>query len=126
MCRCERGRISVGRRILWTCLTGWRKTHCYSEREGAVCNFNVNEHNNSNSTQNIVKVELTETKIYALSAFGKVYVLAADALAQATPASNPPTNISWYNMGWLLGNYRKQNIQYEEVTPKEILGWNEK
>ncbi|KAF9452253.1 RCC1/BLIP-II [Macrolepiota fuliginosa MF-IS2] len=74
--------------------------------------------------KNIVKLQLTEFKVYALSASGKVYVLAADALDQATPVNKLPTNNSWFGTGWLLGNGK--NIQYQELAPKENLSWNEK
>lgn len=60
--------------------------------------------------------------MYALSASGKVYVLAADALNQEMPAGAPRSTGSWSS--WLLG--KKKAIQYQELSSKETLGWTER
>lgn len=72
--------------------------------------------------KNIVKLQLTDYKVYALSASGKVYVLAADALNQEIPSGSSGAKGSWSS--WLLG--KSKNIQYQELTPQQELGWGER
>ena len=73
-------------------------------------------------SQNIVKLQLTESKVYALSSSGAVYVLAADALSQEILLSGPQSTGSWTN--WLREG--KKTIQYEELSPQQGLGWSER
>ncbi|XP_006458490.1 hypothetical protein AGABI2DRAFT_190775 [Agaricus bisporus var. bisporus H97] len=73
---------------------------------------------------NIVKLQLTDFKVYALSASGKVYVLAADALNQVVPAGQSSSKNSWLNFNWLRKNDR--GVRYQELAAMEALGWNEK
>ncbi|PPR04949.1 hypothetical protein CVT24_010407 [Panaeolus cyanescens] len=74
--------------------------------------------------KNIVQLQLTDEKLYALSASGKIYVLATDAFAQALPTGAPtPASDSWWGTGWLWGE--DENIDFAEVTPAESLGWRE-
>jgi len=69
-----------------------------------------------------VKLQLTESKIYALSSSGAVYVLAADALSQEIPLSGPQSTGLWTNWLWEGG----KTIQYEELSPQQGLGWSER
>lgn len=75
-----------------------------------------------NLLQNIVKLQLTESKVYALSSSGTVYVLAADALSQEIPLNNPQSTESWTKWLW----EGRKTIQYEELSPQQGLGWSER
>ncbi|KAF9009392.1 regulator of chromosome condensation 1/beta-lactamase-inhibitor protein II [Cyathus striatus] len=75
--------------------------------------------------QNIVQLQATELKLYALSASGRIYVLAANEKAQELSASTPtPSSDSWWSTGWLWGE--DEAVGFAEVHPKEALFWNEK
>ncbi|KXN82566.1 Protein FMP25, mitochondrial [Leucoagaricus sp. SymC.cos] len=71
------------------------------------------------SLQDIVKIQLTEHKVYALSASGKVYVFAADVLSQEIPTGASHSSGSWFPRG-------NQTSQYQELASQEALGWMEK
>jgi hypothetical protein len=68
-------------------------------------------------------LKLTEGRLYALSAYGKVYALATDAEKQNAPAKGFTRN-SWWGVGWLLG--KDETVDFVEITPKEALTWGEK
>jgi hypothetical protein len=65
-------------------------------------------------------LKLTEGRLYALSAYGKVYALATDAEKQNVPAKGFTRN-SWW---WFLG--KDETVDFVEITPKEALTWGEK
>lgn len=75
--------------------------------------------------QNITQLQLSETQVFALSASGHVYTLAASTASQelspgvATPASSP-----WWGTGWLWGE--EEFVNFHEITPREHLSWGEK
>ena len=70
--------------------------------------------------QNIRKIQLTESKIYALSASGRVYVLpSAPSEQRPGPTS---TSTSWW--GPFSGDDR--SAEFAEVVPREKLGWGER
>lgn len=76
------------------------------------------------SNQNIVQLQLTEQKLYALSASGKLYVLAGDVLRQSLPKGAPrSTGASWWSFGWLWG--KDETTDFAEVSPREPFGWGE-
>lgn len=72
--------------------------------------------------QNIVKLQLTEYRVYALSASGKVYVLAADALNQEVLSGVHRSTGSWSSWLWR----ENKTMQYQEIAPKQALGWSER
>ncbi|KAF8968391.1 regulator of chromosome condensation 1/beta-lactamase-inhibitor protein II [Flammula alnicola] len=74
--------------------------------------------------KNIVQLQLTDDKLYALSASGKVYTLATDAMDQELSAGSPtPSSDSWWGTGWLWGE--DETVDFAELTASEPLGWRE-
>jgi len=74
--------------------------------------------------QNIVQVQLTDEKLYALSASGKVYTLATSAEKQTlSPGAPTPASDSWWGTGWLWGE--DETVSFAEVTATEKLAWGE-
>ncbi|KAG1891351.1 regulator of chromosome condensation 1/beta-lactamase-inhibitor protein II [Suillus subluteus] len=75
---------------------------------------------------NIIQLQLTESRIYALSASGKIYVIAANAEQQKAPPpkSLPASTMSWWGPGWIWGA-QGNAIDFMEITPKQKLGWGE-
>lgn len=74
--------------------------------------------------KNITQLKLTETRLYALSASGKVYALATDAEKQKLPADNSTRNSCWSTIGLF---WRKdETADFAEITPTEPLAWGEK
>ncbi|KZT74173.1 RCC1/BLIP-II protein [Daedalea quercina L-15889] len=75
--------------------------------------------------KNIIRLQLTPTRVYALSASGRIYVLSSSSEEQAlslgmpTPASSP-----WWGTGWLWGE--EEDRDFAEVVPDAKLGWREK
>ncbi|KDR81766.1 hypothetical protein GALMADRAFT_60407 [Galerina marginata CBS 339.88] len=75
--------------------------------------------------KNIVELQLTDDKIYALSASGKVYTLAADVLRQELGAGSPtPSSDSWWGTGWLWGE--DETVDFVELQPSDDLGRRER
>ncbi|KIM80836.1 hypothetical protein PILCRDRAFT_822120 [Piloderma croceum F 1598] len=70
--------------------------------------------------KNIIRLALTESRVFALSASGHIYVLAADSAKQSAKISTSP----WYRPGWLLG--KKKTVDFIEILPKHRLSWREK
>ncbi|KAL1680822.1 regulator of chromosome condensation 1/beta-lactamase-inhibitor protein II [Schizophyllum commune] len=71
--------------------------------------------------KNIVQLQLTESRLFALSSSGKIYVLPASADKQALP--NSPARPSW--LGAQLWS-DATTIDYEELAPKQALKRGEK
>jgi len=66
-----------------------------------------------------VQLQLTDDKVYALSASGKIYVLASSANKQV-PSQSPSTGSnSWWRTG------KGEMADFVEVTPATKLGWGE-
>jgi hypothetical protein len=64
---------------------------------------------------------LTDDKVYALSASGRIYVLASNASRQAlSPDVLTSASDSW---GWLRKG--DESVDFTEVSPMEKLGWGE-
>ncbi|KAF9500374.1 RCC1/BLIP-II [Pleurotus eryngii] len=75
--------------------------------------------------KNIVSLQLTEGRVYALSASGKVYVLASDAATQFLPVGKPtPASTPWWSTGWMWGE--EEDVDFAEVTPNCQLARGEK
>lgn len=71
-----------------------------------------------------MQLQLTERKLYALSASGKVYVIATDAMEQELRTYAPtPASDSWWGTGWFWGE--DECVDFAEVTPAEPLAWRE-
>ncbi|KAH0584302.1 putative E3 ubiquitin-protein ligase HERC4 [Termitomyces sp. J132] len=75
--------------------------------------------------KNITKLRLTEGKLYALSASGKVYALSTESAKQTLrPGAPTPSSDSWWGTGWLWGE--DETVDFVEITPEETLSWGEK
>ncbi|PBK96705.1 RCC1/BLIP-II protein [Armillaria gallica] len=68
--------------------------------------------------KNIVQLQLTESKLYALSASGKIYAMEASASRQSLPAGSP-TQSPWWSMGWLWG--KEETVDFVEIKPQQQL-----
>ncbi|KAI9433941.1 RCC1/BLIP-II [Lactarius indigo] len=73
--------------------------------------------------KNIAKVQVTESRVFALSAEGKVYVIPARATSQSlgppTPSSAP-----WWGTGWLWGE--EAGTRHAEIVPAQKFAWGER
>ncbi|KAF9227858.1 RCC1/BLIP-II [Gyrodon lividus] len=75
--------------------------------------------------KNIVKLQLTDTRIYALSGSGKLYVFAANEEQQKLPTAKPtPATMPWWGIGWIWGE-EQATIDFNEIAPKEKLNRGE-
>lgn len=72
--------------------------------------------------KNITKVQVTESRVFALSASGKVYVVPARAARQdvALAQSSAP----WWGTGWLWGE--ETGVRHAEIVPAQKLAWGER
>ncbi|KAF8911083.1 RCC1/BLIP-II [Gymnopilus junonius] len=75
--------------------------------------------------KNIVELQLTEDKVYALSASGKVYTLASTVARQELrPGTPTPSSDGWWGTGWLWGE--DETVDFTELTAYgSNLGWRE-
>ncbi|CCL98952.1 uncharacterized protein FIBRA_00960 [Fibroporia radiculosa] len=74
---------------------------------------------------NIVRIQVTPSRVFALSASGRIYVLSSSAQQQTLPPGTPtPTSSPWWGTGWLWGD--EEGVDFAEVTPHEKLHWGEK
>ncbi|KAI0807193.1 RCC1/BLIP-II [Fomes fomentarius] len=70
--------------------------------------------------KNIVQLQLSPSRVFALSASGRIYVLSSRqtdqtlALGAQTPASTP-----WWGTGWLWGE--EEQVDFAEITANEKL-----
>ncbi|KAI0261837.1 regulator of chromosome condensation 1/beta-lactamase-inhibitor protein II [Gloeopeniophorella convolvens] len=75
--------------------------------------------------KNIVRVQVTESRVFALSASGKVYAVSAQAAEQILmPGSPTPSSAPWWGTGWLWGE--EAGVRHSEITPTQPLTWGEK
>ncbi|KAH9039401.1 RCC1/BLIP-II [Lactarius hengduanensis] len=76
--------------------------------------------------KNITKVQVTESRVFALSAEGKVYVIPARGASQYLTSGAPPTPSSapWWGTGWLWGE--EAGARHAEVVPAQKLAWGER
>ncbi|KAK0459583.1 regulator of chromosome condensation 1/beta-lactamase-inhibitor protein II [Desarmillaria tabescens] len=71
--------------------------------------------------KNIVQLQLTESKLYALSASGQIYVMEASASKQSLPAgSSTPSSYPLWSMGWLWGK-EEEAVDFVEIKPQQQL-----
>ncbi|KAJ6547379.1 RCC1 BLIP-II [Mycena capillaripes] len=70
------------------------------------------------SGKNIVKLQLNNNRVFALSKSGSIYVLDANASNQALAQSNGP---AWWKF-WAS----PQRVDFAELTPQSPFGWSEK
>ncbi|KAG0705053.1 regulator of chromosome condensation 1/beta-lactamase-inhibitor protein II [Suillus ampliporus] len=74
--------------------------------------------------KNIIRLQLTESRVYALSASGKIYVFAVNAEQQLPTAKPTPATTSWWGPGWIWGE-EGNTTDFTEITPKKKLAWGE-
>jgi alpha-tubulin suppressor-like RCC1 family protein len=75
--------------------------------------------------QNITRVQVTESRVFALSASGKVYVISSEAARQKPSAGAlTPSGASWWGTGWFWGG--ETGVQHLEIEPAQQLTWREK
>ncbi|KAI6022723.1 regulator of chromosome condensation 1/beta-lactamase-inhibitor protein II [Pisolithus marmoratus] len=74
--------------------------------------------------KNIVKVQVTESRVYALSASGKIYVFAANEEQQKPKGPSQHQKSSWWGFDWLWRD--RANIELVELFPREKLQWRER
>ncbi|EGN95495.1 hypothetical protein SERLA73DRAFT_186528 [Serpula lacrymans var. lacrymans S7.3] len=76
--------------------------------------------------KNIIRLQLTGSRVFALSASGKIYVFAAKAGQQKSPVGAPtPSSTPWWGTGWFWGE-EEAAIDFAQLTPKEAFGWKER
>ncbi|KAI0637144.1 RCC1/BLIP-II [Trametes polyzona] len=75
--------------------------------------------------KNITQLQLTRTRVFALSASGRIYVLSSRQADQALPnGAQTPASTPWWGTGWLWGE--EEEVDFAEITPKETLKRGEK
>ncbi|TFK55231.1 RCC1/BLIP-II [Heliocybe sulcata] len=73
--------------------------------------------------KDIVQLQLTDSRVFALSASGHVYVLPSHAAAQdSLSKAQPSTSSSW----WSLLGAQQEGGNYAEITANESLPWRER
>ena len=73
--------------------------------------------------QNINKVQVTESRVFALSASGKVYVIPARVADVARAQS---IDAPWWSTGWLWGEETGSQNNHAEIVPAQKLAWGER
>ncbi|KAF8631424.1 hypothetical protein AX17_005101 [Amanita inopinata Kibby_2008] len=75
--------------------------------------------------KNIKQIQLTESKVYALSESGKVYILSSISSNQhRRTGSLSSARNSWWGAEWIWG--KGDSVDFVEVVPREKLAWNER
>ncbi|KAK0210611.1 regulator of chromosome condensation 1/beta-lactamase-inhibitor protein II [Desarmillaria ectypa] len=71
--------------------------------------------------KNIVQLQLTESKLYALSASGKIYAMESYASKQSLPTGSlKPSSYPLWSMGWLWGK-EEEAVDFVEIKPQQQL-----
>ncbi|KAI8998804.1 RCC1/BLIP-II [Trametes punicea] len=75
--------------------------------------------------KNITHLQLTRSRVFALSASGRIYVLSSRQADQALPTgAQTPASTPWWGTGWPWGE--EEEVDFTEITPKEKLKRGEK
>ncbi|KAH9930969.1 regulator of chromosome condensation 1/beta-lactamase-inhibitor protein II [Fomitopsis serialis] len=75
--------------------------------------------------KNIIRLQLTSTRVYALSASGHIYVLSSASAQQALRPGEPtPASSPWWGTGWLWGE--EEDRDFAQIVPDVKLGRREK
>lgn len=76
--------------------------------------------------QDIMKVQVTESRVFALSASGRVYIISAEACRQtlAPPGAPTPSRAARWGAGWVWGD--EGGVQHAEIVPAQKLAWGER
>ncbi|KAF8921438.1 regulator of chromosome condensation 1/beta-lactamase-inhibitor protein II [Mucidula mucida] len=64
--------------------------------------------------KNIIQVQLTQSRLFALSASGRIYCLEVDASKQKLqPGAPTPSSYPWWSTGWFWGE--DENVDFVEI-----------
>ncbi|KAI0336350.1 RCC1/BLIP-II [Cubamyces sp. BRFM 1775] len=75
--------------------------------------------------KNITQLQVTRSRVFALSASGRIYVLSSRQSEQALPAgAQTPASTPWWGTGWLWGE--EEEVDFAEITPNDKLKRGEK
>ncbi|KAI0315840.1 RCC1/BLIP-II [Amylostereum chailletii] len=75
--------------------------------------------------KNIQSLQVTASRVFALSASGRVYVLSTRKNKQGLPSGMPtPASAPWWGTGWMRGE--EPAIDFAEIVPAQPLSWGEK
>ncbi|KAI0646886.1 RCC1/BLIP-II [Trametes meyenii] len=75
--------------------------------------------------KNITQLQVTRSRVFALSASGRIYVMSSRQADQALAAGTPtPASTPWWGTGWLWGE--EEEVDFVEVTSNEKLKRGEK
>lgn len=123
MRRCERRRLSMGKRVLRVRLSGPSETQTDTVGQGTSTIFLGITRQLMQYSKNIVALDVTENRVFALSASGSIYVLASSQSKQNI-ASNP-FSAPWWNTGWLWGEVGS-GVDFSELVCTSRLSWGER
>ncbi|KAI0055499.1 RCC1/BLIP-II [Artomyces pyxidatus] len=75
--------------------------------------------------KNLTHVQVTDSRVFALSASGRIYVMSVEASKQSlAPGSPTPSSDSWWGTGWMWGE--EVGVDFSEIVPAHKLNWGEK
>ncbi|KAI0282735.1 regulator of chromosome condensation 1/beta-lactamase-inhibitor protein II [Russula brevipes] len=76
--------------------------------------------------KDITRVQVTESRVFALSASGRVYIISAEAARQslAPPGAPTPSRAARWGAGWVWGD--EGGVQHAEIVPAQKLAWGER
>ncbi|KAI0049695.1 RCC1/BLIP-II [Auriscalpium vulgare] len=75
--------------------------------------------------KNITRLQVTESRVFALSTSGKIYVTSARSAQQnLSPGAPTPSSDSWWGTGWLWGE--DVGVDFLELAPSQKLAWGER
>lgn len=70
--------------------------------------------------QNIVQLQLSPSRVYALSASGRIFVLSSRQADQTLASgAQTPASAPWWGTGWLWGE--AEQVDFAEITANEKL-----
>ena len=77
------------------------------------------------ASQNIVSLQATADRVFALSASGRIYVLSFKRSDQRHEAGAPtPSSDPWWGTGWMWGE--DEDVDFAEIQSNEKLAWRER
>ena len=75
--------------------------------------------------QNIVRIQTTPDRVFALSTSGHIYALPSTQAKQELAAGQPtPSSTPWWGTGWFWGE--EESVDFAQLSANEKLGYGEK
>ncbi|OCH95595.1 RCC1/BLIP-II protein [Obba rivulosa] len=75
--------------------------------------------------KDIVRIQVTPTRVFALSKSGNIYVISSSSAEQTRPAAaKRSAGSSWWGSGWFAGD--NSSVDFAEIVPNEKLNGGEK